>query len=251
MKGLLFILALLLPMVGMAEEGVSAIRQPGRSYTEYIRPTPRASESWKKAIDVAVKYRGASLRKVTEWESVEVMNERFKRIRDLRFLRERDRPDFLRRISWLYPDDGCYARSQLSNLNFADWEIPVPDKVFAFGDLAVDTPNSPHGSVSWWYHVAPIVQVQGVKYVLDPAIEPTRPLTLDEWLERQNSEPGEVKVSICRSGTYSPYSVCSRRIMETQTSALRDQIRLLGYEWERLEELGRDPERELGHEPPW
>ena len=104
---------------------------------------------------------------------------------------------------------------------------PLPGKVFAFGNLTVKTDHSPRGSVSWWYHVAPVVEVEGEKFVLDPAIEFSRPLSLSEWLSRMG-DPSRIKVSFCGSGTYIPSDSCDEesdglelRALGTQRSYLK------------------------------
>jgi hypothetical protein len=179
------------------------------------------------------------------------MNERFARMRDRRWLQTDDHPGFLRRSSWLYPDDGCFARAGLAIMNFAQWALPVPSKIFVFGDLVVKTANSPSGSVSWWYHVAPIVQVGADKYVLDPALEPTHPLKLEDWLAKMSVDVHRLEVAICASGSYTPDDRCDHVTDGVEAVAAGDQIGYLQDEWFRLEELKRDPTRELGAEPPW
>ena len=179
------------------------------------------------------------------------MTQRFKKLRDVRWLTTEDHPDFLRRSSWLYPDDGCFARAALVIMNLSHWKIPVPNKIFVFGDLEVKTPNSQSGSVSWWYHVAPIVTVNGQKYVLDPAIEPLRPLKLEEWLSKMSSDVSTLEVSICQSGSYMPSDFCDKVTDGSEATAAQDQISYLGDEWSRLELLRRDPTADLGDTPPW
>ena len=202
--------------------------------------------------DQAKKFSTAILPQVTEWSSHEELTAKFRQLRDHRFLSRGSHPDFLRRSTWLYPDDGCYARAQLANSNLHSWSVQAPMKVFSFGDLHVKTRNSPLGEVSWWYHVAPIVEVDGQKYVLDPAIEPQHPLTLEEWLGRQSRNPGDLEVAICKSGSYTPYHQCADEIDGKEPKeALVDQGWFLDPEWERVEQLGRDPDQELGENPPW
>ena len=189
------------------------------------------------------------LPKATGWKYSE-LQKRFEQLRDTRFLKSQKQKDFLRRPSWLYPDDGCWARAALANRNFFRWFNPIPKKIFAFGNLRVKTKNSPRGSVSWWYHVAPIVETEGEKYVLDPSIEYTRPLKLKEWLERMG-RPSKIKVAICDSGTYSPGDDCYKNTDGIESRAERAQLYYLNLEWNRLKKLGRLPEKELGDRPPW
>lgn len=202
-------------------------------------------------VDVAVAYGQATLPHPTAWESRQILQQRFEQARDLRFFHDYSHPDFPRRSSWLYPDDGCYARTALAIKIFMQMAAPVPKKVFVFGDLTVTTPNSPDGKVGWWYHVAPIVEVEGENWVLDPAMEPNQPLRLTEWLARMSESPNDLKVAICESGTYTPYNLCALPTDGVEAGATNDQQDFMRPEWRRLLELERNPNLELGEHPPW
>lgn len=202
------------------------------------------------ALRSAKKYSEAELPEATPWVSHEILQMRFEKIRDERFLTLASDPDFPRRISWLYPKDGCFARASLFNRIAFRLFIPIPNKVFAFGNLRVKTPNARRGVVGWWYHVAPIVEVKGVKYVLDPAIDHEKPLPLEEWLSRMG-KPEKIKVAICNTGTYSPGDDCNKKTDGMELRALRTQKYYLELEERELRRMGRDPEIELGEHPPW
>ncbi len=202
------------------------------------------------ALRSARKYSEKDLPSVTPWVSLESMQERFEKIRDDRFLTLSSDPDFPRRISWLYPKDGCFARASLFNRNAFRLFIPIPKKVFAFGNLRVKTPDARRGVVGWWYHVAPIVEVDGTKYVLDPAVDHEKPLTLKEWLLKMG-KPERIKVAICNTGTYSPGDDCSKKTDGMELRAERTQKHYLELEESELRRMGRDPEAELGENPPW
>lgn len=247
----LFFLQSTLSFAAVPHSWKSAYRDPNVSYEAYIADPRLAgflAQEKQTALEKAQPIDQAVLPEATRWESKEVLLERFQWIRDYRFLS--DKSGLLRRSSWLFPDDGCFARAQLANRNLRNAGVPVPSKVFAFGNLKVNTRNAPQGYVSWWYHVAPIVEVEGEKYVLDPAIEPTRPLPLNEWLSRQNQSSKTLQISICSSGTYTPYHACENKEI-AEKDAERDQNGYLDLEWERLEKLGRNPREELGEHPPW
>lgn len=232
----------------------SAHRDPSVSYKQYVNRARTLSArpiAGGSALDNAVKFRGAQLPAATEWGTERYAQANFVRLRDERFLVDSQHPGFMRRSTWLYPDDGCFARAQLANNNLLNWNVETPKKVFVFGDLNVRTANSPTGSVSWWYHVAPIVEVRGQKFVLDPALNAAGPLRLDQWLALQSTTPGELEVAICASGSYSPYDACDREIRGNESEAVRDQQGYLGSEWSRVQSLGRDPNQELGDNPPW
>lgn len=190
------------------------------------------------------------LPKAIGWKSVADMQERFEKFRDHRFMKDPVDPNMLRRISWLYPKDGCWTRAALFNRHAFRAFIPIPSKVFAFGNLRVKTQNSRRGVVGWWYHVAPMVQVGEERYVLDAAIEPTRPLPLKDWLARMG-RPEKIKVAICGSGTYSPGDSCDKESDGVEARAERAQREYLALEKKELAAMGRNHVEELGENPPW
>lgn len=236
----------------------SARREPGVSYQAYksrmtIFNLGRAASPFtsRSAVDSAVRFGDGNLPKATAWTSEKEMLQRFRQFRDVRFLSDRAHPNFPRRSTWLYPDDGCFARAALVNRNLTRLSVTVPSKVFVFGDLNVHTPNAPGGEVTWWYHVAPLVEVGDRKFVLDPAIEPRFPLPLEEWLAKMSGTPQNLEVAVCGSGSYTPYDSCEKVTDGLENEAESDQMGYLGPEWSRLESLNRDPRRELGDNPPW
>lgn len=178
----------------------------------------------------------------------------FADVRDRRFLADPEVSGFLRRPTWLYPDDGCYQRagwmSRRLNTVFGNGRTWV-SKLFAFGDLAVKTRNHPSGAVYWWYHVVTAMSFEGEVRVFDPAIDPSRPLPLDAWLASMSDRPSALKVAICRSGAYSPSSGCDRTSDLSESELRADAREFLRLERARIQRLGRDPQRELGENPPW
>jgi hypothetical protein len=184
------------------------------------------------------------------------MTTAFASLRDQRTLRQRGSvsdlpPDFPRRISWMYPDDGCYARAHLmTHKSYA--KIPMM-KLFIFGSLHAKTSNHPQGYVDWWYHVAPIVRIGDVMFILDPAIEPERPLTLDEWIDRCGGRSRVTGLSICSNESYSPFSTCSGSSGRTSEDAAKSTVEgtFLMAEYERQKRLKRQPSKVLGDQPPW
>lgn len=249
MRSVLFFLSItiLSSVHNFAEASISAYRADGVDYTFYAR---RILKNGNTPLGSARLYNEETLPKPTGWKSIPDMQLRFETIRDERFMTLSNEPDFPRRISWLYPKDGCFARASLFNRNAFRLFVPIPDKVFAFGNLSVKTPNSTRGVVSWWYHVAPIVQVGVDKYVLDPAIDPERPLLLKEWIEKMGN-PKRIKVAICGSGTYSPGDNCHKETDGVELRAEQTQKHYLALEEKELERLGRNPDAELGDTPPW
>jgi hypothetical protein len=125
-------------------------------------------------------------------------------------------------------------------------------QIFVFGNLMAETNNHPSGQVSWWYHVVPIVKTSFGVFVFDPALEATHPLLIDQWLERILPNETDAKVSVCTPATYSPEHICqSSEPIENEKATNEETEVYLDLEWTRLSDLGRNPEKELGTEPPW
>jgi hypothetical protein len=257
----LFLLSSIFSSIAFAQADArtSAYRAPGSDYRGYktvatILGIQGGLQTQDRVTPMQAARMGtASLPKATEWENETVMGQRFDYLRDLRFMTVPAKPNFLRRSSWMYPDDGCFARAALAVRNLLRWSavIAAPKKVFAFGNLTVKTANAPNGSVSWWYHVAPLVEISGQKYVLDPALEPNKPLKLEDWLALMSDQPQDLEVSVCESGSYTPGDDCTAVSDGVEAGAEQDQVYYLDQEWQRLLELQRQPEQELGDFPPW
>ena len=101
-------------------------------------------------------------------------------------------------IPFDYPNDCCYSRAhemcrdmQAEGIDCGKvWNYQNPGPPSG-PPLTVSTPNSPTGQVTWRYHVAPIVNVQGDDGVVRPmVIDPSmfdHPVTVDEWKAAQNA----------------------------------------------------------------
>ena len=235
----------------------SAFRFPSESFTEaYQRYLLRLNATTGtiqqgSVLKSAVPFEQLNFRNVTQWPNIESAVTAFKKVRDTRFISAPtpNSETMMRRSSWLFPDDGCFARAALAGQNLQKWGAPRPSKVFIFGSLNVKTKNHPNGSVSWWYHVVPIVIVKQQALVLDPAIEPTQPIPLKDWILKMTSDLSKVKLSLCHPTAYGPNSPCLAS--SNDDGAIRDQMNYLRFEWNRLVEMKRDPLLELGDSPPW
>ncbi len=258
--------------------GLSQTREAQKSYTFYINKhlnilrTPRdlGVENFNRSKSVyesAQALAEVNYQSVQNWKSEEELNTAFKKMRDSRFLDDVNHDNFKRRSSWLFPDDGCFARAELAVINLIEWQHSPPNKIFVFGNLRALTDNSPSGEVDWWYHVAPIVRVGETSFVLDPAIESKYPLEVNEWLRKMGvaASPYDFdgfKIAICSSHSYDPAAKCNFDKSDSgsneyssgknnSTEALEDQIEFLDREWRRQDELGRNPIQVLGDAPPW
>lgn len=229
---------------------MSPARDPRVPFEVYEAEAQLDSEKiWgSSAMNKAIRYeKRAELARPVRW-TPEQLDTAFKMIRDDRFLTWQRRADFPRRASWLYPADGCYIRAGLANQYLDRKQIPAASKIFAFGDLLVETPYYTTGRASWWYHVAQVVDVNGVNMVLDPAVESQRALTMEEWLARMG-DPKKMKVAICGIGTYLPKSRCKDSAIFGIAPELLNKT--LDQEWDNLADLKFDPDTLLGEAPPW
>jgi hypothetical protein len=211
------------------------------------------------------------LNTIQSWPNHKAIQDAFEKIRDLRYFQDAKIPDFKRRITWLFPDDGCWTRAAAiikdffgpMNNNLTN-TLPRPSKLFAFGDLCVNTTNAPRGYVSWWYHTAPIVKdaETNIDYVLDPSVDSQTALTLDEWMSRVASNTEKCagmrnkvsQFSICNGYGASPYDSCNnpeKVDFASEAYVMRSQHSYRHAERERQAELGRDVEKVLGDLPPW
>ncbi len=234
----------------------SALRGPhenaNQAFQRYLQrlQITRQSLLTDSAVSVARPFNQVDFSNVPLWTSQIPLEKGFTMIRDLRFLSDPLNANFKRRLSWMYPDDGCFARAGLMRVNLEQLKTNSPAKLFIFGNLKVKTTNSPSGSVSWWYHVVPLVRRGQQLYVLDPAIEILGPLPLKDWIMTMTSDINSIKLSVCKGTAYSPKSSCSNPTND-DSAAVVDQPKYLNAERDRLLELGRKADQELGDYPPW
>ncbi|HEX7674519.1 MAG TPA: protein-glutamine glutaminase family protein [Bdellovibrio sp.] len=191
-----------------------------------------------------------NLKEIPDVGSLADLMTQFQYVRDTRFL-QTDDPNFPRRLTWLFPDDGCYARAEMASQELIAHNFTAPKKIFVFGNLSADTTNAPGGSVQWWYHVAVIYRVGDTPYVVDPALNPKAPMTLVQWNKAVGGEKTNVQYSICSKDTFDPDADCYKPTPTDAAQAESEQKGFLQDEWDRLLELNRNPSKELGDSPPW
>jgi len=210
--------------------------------------------------------KNALLNTVIAWPNYKVIQQNFEKIRDIRYFNDPLVSNFQRRISWLFPDDGCWTRATavirdlfgpFNNLNN---DMPRPSKVFAFGNLCANTANSPNHLVTWWYHTAPIVRDAETNktYVLDPSINPYKPITMEQWADEiasnsracADSHSSFDKFNVCNGYGTGPYDQC-KSSYPNETHSMLLQSSYQDYERERQVQLGRDANAVLGDLPPW
>ena len=243
--------------VASSRSGLSASRDPSDTLGDAMRknvPALIGKDDWFSPVVVSKRapLASADLSLAVAWDPSQV-SAGFALARDTRSIPSTTNPSFPRRPSFLYPDDGCFVRAEYMAYELAQAGYPRPAKIFVFGQLSVQTANSPTGSVSWWYHVAPIISVAGQLLVIDPSIEPTQPLALTDWIGRQTTVDG-AQVSLCNPFAYTPDGRCSPNALDDQDahdSAMSSQDTYLDQEWQRQLDLSRDPNQVLGDHPPW
>jgi hypothetical protein len=231
-----------------AREKTESFAHARDEFWQKVRGTPYSPAADSGPLQAAVPLDRLDLSRVPSWPDAAALEGAFAGVRDER--RFQHPRGFARRLTWLYPDDGCFARAALMADMAEEQKLPRPRKVFIFGELEVRTANAPGGTVSWWYHVAPIVSVGGRAYVLDPAIEPRRPLPLEEWAASMQLRSRELKLAVCSEHAYTPSSPCLAE-RGADSIAGKNINEYLPREWERVRALGGDPAALLGDSPPW
>lgn len=225
---------------------LSAVRGANEDYRTSARRISQLDEFRPTGSAYSMKSPNIDMDKLTEWTGAD-MQQVFNWIRDERFIKTEN--NFNRRSTWLYPYDGCFARAEVTGQRLQQKSYPKPSKIFVFGNLSVDSVNASGGSVSWWFHVVVGYKKDGVAYVFDPSIEPNYPLTLDDWSKRMG--PDYKQFSVCEAGTYGPDDSCDKPMPMNFANAEQKQSGYLSSEWRNLINLGRNPELELGDNPPW
>jgi hypothetical protein len=245
----------------------SAHRDSGRDWTEYRdallkKNTSRLRANSASRVDCSqlpaavfcrqVPAANADFSNVPAWSDGDIKAQ-FRATRDARFMHADGNPDFPRRTSWLYPDDGCFARAEIVSSMTGDAGKVKPYKLFSFGNLGVVTDNSQYGIVLWWFHVVPVVKsaTSGKVYVLDAAIEPSHPLEWQDWLLKQVPSLSDVQVTVADSNAYYPDGPVTGNANQRVLAVDQMQGFYLGWEWDRQVALLRDPTRVLGDQPPW
>ncbi len=235
----------------------SAVRQPGEHASErlldlYFAISDEHHEPDSTAAGQAVPFEQLNLAQVPILASKPQIDALFRAARDRRDWEWDDMRGFARRISWLYPQDGCYLRSRLMTDLWSSNAGVLPAQAFVFGDMKVSTP---YGETIWWYHVAPVFSDGTQVYVLDASMDPERPMTLREWAGKTTSDRvKEATFAICAAYANWPESECSQTmpISGDGSESLPELTQeFLANEWRHLTSIGKDPAKLLGDQPPW
>lgn len=200
------------------------------------------------------------LHKVPLWPD-QMVNEAFLRIRDERWLISEGNENFSRRIPWLFVDNGCFLRAALIRRKLEEWNYPMVKKIFCFGSMEFATSWTKNGKMTYKDHVAVMLRTSSGCLVIDPPISFTHPLPIAEWLKalHSNGKLEEAKLSVCNSLTFGHNSYADEtdpsRECGLRSGAMKSveffASEFLVKEWNRVIELGLDPFKVLGAEPPW
>ncbi len=237
---------------GDAPSGLSAIRGADESFEDALaryQGVLRRDLLGDSAMDNPVPLGEIDFSAVPEWTQ-EKLDQDFAYLRDTRLLTATTGSLPTRRLSWLYPDDGCWLRAEEMNNHLASHESQRTNKIFIYGELHVVTDNSPFGEVNWWFHVVPVARVGEAVYALDPAIDPRMPLPIADWIARQSTVEA-AKLKLCSSFAFWPDSACDQTSHTPPASTDSDMQFYLSREWNRQVQLGRNPIDVLGEHPPW
>jgi hypothetical protein len=193
-----------------------------------------------------------------DWGSREAIDRAFVVLRGERFLFQRDMPDFARRISWLFPNDGCFARAYTGAQLLRDKGLSELRQVFIFDAKILAKPKWRYGhpnGLPWNYHVALAARAGSEVFVLDPATELERILPLQEWLDRFVVDRQGMNASICGPLTFGPNADCAMESPSSATPGGKTPAQWAEHfvflEWNALGTQGHDPRKLLGDNPPW
>lgn len=181
---------------------------------------------------------------IPEWPyGLAALNTFVSQVRHVRIYSNPNPGDYKRKAPWLYPIDGCYAKAAHVAAQASARGYARPGKVFAFGRLRYDSPYSRRGRVWWSYHVAAAYHIGPTVYVIDPMINGSAAMTLNQWLGQISNNPSSVRVKLCDANAYSPSSRCRG---SNGNGAYLGHIRyVLQREYSNLKNLGLSPSKLL------
>lgn len=189
---------------------------------------------------------------VPEFLSVENMQTAFSSVRDRKNLHWLKMPESPRRNTYLYPIDGCFMRAALMNKNLKANRIKPLPKIYVFGNLNIKTRYTKSGTAAWYFHVALIARVGKDEYVFDPSMDYDKPMRMDSWLGAMGVNRTNSELRICDADNYSPYEPCvGGHGFYEEIYLSSDVEQYLSAEWYNLINIGLDPQKLLGENPPW
>ena len=248
---------------------VSSLPRPGETQAQALHALGHAIESSSAprllsggtAWDQRVSFAELDLSGLPQWTWWEA-EEAFNLIRDSRIFSDPapERGGFFRRLSWLYPVDGCFIRAHMMPRALAGRGLPELRQIFLFGgDMLARShwaPGFPDG-IPWVYHVTAIISIDGEPWIIDPALFSDGLLTLRQWVALFVTNPSDLKASICHGETLSPANPCleparDERIPDYESYSDMDWLnQFLIAEADNVGQMGFEPMVILGDSPPW
>lgn len=221
---------------------VSAVRKPQEDFRQHLK-------NFKVFSGDQATLNQTDIPELDNWDQVQAT---FEAARDRRNLRWVVMPKFLRRTTFLYPQDGCFLRAALMNKALmAQFISPLP-KLFVFGNLKAESLYEKGHSIYWYFHVALALRFQGEVFIIDPSLNNQRPLALVEWYNLMGVRSSDVEIRICDTQSYSPFDRCVGGQGFLEEKQRDDHVQYyLAAEWNNLEKLGFEPEKLLNHLPLW
>jgi hypothetical protein len=134
-------------------------------------------------------------------------------------------------IDWRNAFSNCDGRALLTVELLRDAGFPEVTQVVSYGNLRPLSADSPFGFYSFVYHIAVAVRAQagvGARFfVIDPALDPEQPMTLDAWFARQVDSAGSSFDFSCEPYDQRyPIGSCATRV-DADGSFLLDTTSLL------------------------
>lgn len=188
---------------------------------------------------VRVRYNQLDTSDVPEYASYEEVLEAFEYIRDARFL---SYENIDRKIPWLFVKDFCHTRAQIAVDELENAGFQKPKKVFLHGVLDIRNKyfQLKEGEMIW-QHIAPIVNVNGQSYVLDPALSWEKPLSLHDWISTMTVDYEKIMIAVCSGDTYLQTASCNDPQKVSDFQLETDTEWALRFEWNTIKKAGDDP----------
>ena len=105
-------------------------------------------------------------------------------------------------LNYDYAVDGCYSRDLITKYHLYSMGIPADSLILA--SQSEKGLNSSKG-VTWGYHIAPMVEVDQKKFILDAAFGENHVLTVDEWkneVDQNITKDDKLRWGIAKGGRY-------------------------------------------------
>lgn len=182
-------------------------------------------------------------KQIPEWQSLDQLINAFNIVHNQRQYNDTEIPSFLRRITWLYSEDGCFQRAANIAIQLNQLRMPKIKQLYIFN----------HITNNWVYHVAPAARVGEQVYILDPALNPLGPIKLWDWLELFTDSSANILSNLCDETTWDPNGNCYLYSFDYNDIDENKSLQQWREEFQVLEraKLGTLADDQLGDNPPW